>query len=172
MALPKGRKGGMVVIGQRPGGPACAEGKGGEGEVKRTALTEESLAGSGILIRAPRAAARDARLSGALGGMLVRVGCAVELQARANGRAGPWLFRLVRASGCSGQAVNWLSGASMRGERCAAGRPKEACFKTPACRFAAGQLFTTPVRYFRNGACQPISRLRGRLCFKARRESF
>lgn len=62
MALPKGRKGrsrkgGMVVIGQRPGGACRAqkgkEGKGGGAE-KRTALTEASVwRRDVILIRAP-----------------------------------------------------------------------------------------------------------------------
>lgn len=40
----------------------------------------------------------------------MRVEGAVELQALANGCAVPSVFRVLRASEPSGQAVNWLSG--------------------------------------------------------------
>lgn len=155
MALPKGRKGGMVVIGQRPGGPACGEGKGGEGGGEARCTDRSVSRGRGDTYSRRGAAGGDARLRGALGGM-------VERRARANEWAGPWLFRLA---GAAGARARRLTG---RHE----GQREEACFTTPARRFAAGQLFARPARYFGNGACQPISRVRGRLCFKARRESF
>ena len=80
------------------------EGREGGRAEKRTALTEESVAARRDTYSRPLGGRqRDARLSGLVGGM-------VELQALANGSSVPCVFRLVRASEHSGQAVNWLSG--------------------------------------------------------------
>jgi hypothetical protein len=136
------------------------EGKGGEGGAeKRTALTEESLAGGVILIRVPGTAG-SARL--------VWAGCWRNAGAD-SGRGGAadgsqWMRGAVGVSRASTRARRL---AGVRGPLCevrgCCSATEEACFKTPACRFAAGR----PARYFGNGACEPISRVRGRLRFRA-----